>query len=342
MKGAVFMWKRFGVIITVLAAVVVVYLLLLERQGDRPAVAPSLTKKDLPSLPNVSLQVNGEDELLIHQGTPLIFSVRLANQQAMNAAAYNEANQTLIEEIRADVSSGKISKEEAEAEIAQLSKKAEIKVVQLGSDHIGWEQFVRFGLRLPDGREQPLSWPLRLVAPPQAKSVTLDAENTYQLDYGLEPAAAAKVLVGEYRVVVVLEVAAEAKLPADRWRGRVESDPVAFKVMEKPARLSPVDEEKMHLDFARYFSTTGELPRSLEHAQKVLAINPQSIPAHILAGDVKEGQGDLRGALEAYQSAVREYYRQHPKPYEAPRYLIYKTTSLMEKLKLTEQPRRKE
>jgi len=40
----------------------------------------------------------------------------------------------------------------------------------------------------------------------------------------------------------------------------------------------------------------------------------------------------LQGALAAYQSAEREFYRQHPKPDEPPLYLIRKTESLIEKL----------
>lgn len=334
------MRKWLGVLITALAAGVVVYLLLLERQGDRPVVAPSSTKEDAPSLPNVSLQVNGEEELLIHQGTPLIFSVRLANQQAMNAAAYNEANQTLIEEIQADAASGKMSREQAEAEIAQLSRKEEIRAVYLGDERTGWEQFLRFELQLQEGKRQLLPWPLKIVAQPE-KTAILDDENTAQLDYALEPSAATHIPVSEYRIVAMLEVPPNAKLPADRWRGRVESEPVKLRIVERPALLAKTDEEKMNIDLARYYFTAGDMKNAIEHAQKALSLNPKSIAAYIIIGDSKETLGDLEGALAAYQSATREYYQQRPKPYEAPRYLIVKTESLMEKLRLIEKPEKK-
>lgn len=300
----------------------------------------SLIEKILPS-PGLSLQINRKHELSVFQGTPLIFSVRLANPQAMNASAYNEANQVLIEEIQADVASGKISKKKAEAEIAQLSKKEEIISVRSGDEQTGWEQFLRFELQLQDEKKQTLPWSLTLVAQAE-KTVILDDENTVQLDYALEPSAATQIPVSEYRIVALLEVSPNAKLPADRWRGRVESDPVKLRIVEKPALLSKTDEERLNIDLARYYFTTRDMKNALEHAQKALSLNPKSIAAHIIIGDAKEGMGDLGGALAAYQSAMREYYLQHPKPYEAPRYLIFKTESLMEKLNLIEKPERKQ
>ena len=98
------------------------------------------------------------------------------------------------------------------------------------------------------------------------------------------------------------------------------------------ARLTRGDEEKLNLDLARYFSTTGDFGKTLEHARKALAANPKSIPAHILVGEIKERQGDPEGALAAYQKATTEFYKQYPDSYELPQYLIHKTSDLMERL----------
>lgn len=65
----------------------------------------------------------------------------------------------------------------------------------------------------------------------------------------------------------------------------------------------------------------------------MLTLNPSSIRAHILVGEARESQGDLKDALAAFETATAEFYRQNPDSYEAPVYLIRKTSSLMERLR---------
>lgn len=304
------------------------------------SIQPPRIEDKIPALPDISMQINRTHEMTIYQGIPLIFSITLANQRAMNSALKNVANENHIKELQAAVSRVEINREKAEKIISSLRQKEEIRVIRLGDEQTGWEQFVRFEIRLPDGKQQPLAWPLKLVAQPKEETVTLDDKNTFQLDYAFEPAGAAQVQKGEYQIVAVLEVPAETKLPSDRWRGRVESEPVKLKINEKPARLSKEEEERFNLDLARYFMTAGDVKNALDHAQKAMTVNPKSIPALIETGDAKEASGDLEGALSAYQKAMQEFYQQYPDSYEAPEYLIYKTTSLMEKLNII-QPKKK-
>ncbi len=103
-------------------------------------------------------------------------------------------------------------------------------------------------------------------------------------------------------------------------------------IREKPSRLAGADEDKPDLDFATYYHTVSNVSEALGYAQKALVSNPNSIPAYILVGDIKEAQGDLRGALTAYRKAKHEFCQQYPNSSEPPLYLIYKTSSLMNKL----------
>jgi len=301
--------------------------------GDEPTMLEAA--REIPPLPAISLQIDTENGMKVYTGTPLIFSVRLANPRAMNAAAENASNQAAAKAIEAAVATGKIPKEKADRRLAHFRQEARIRAVQLGDESAGWEQFVRFTQRLPDGKQQPLAWPLKLAAPPEAKTLTLDAKNTAQLDYLLEPAATSQIATGDYQILAVLEVPADAKVASDRWRGRVESGRVKLSIMQKPARMAPEEEEKTNLQFARYYQAAKDWTHALESAQKALAANPKSIPALILVGEVKETRGDLRGALEAFQTAEAEFYRQYPKSYEAPLYLIHKSAELLAKLKAT-------
>ena len=54
---------------------------------------------------------------------------------------------------------------------------------------------------------------------------------------------------------------------------------------------------------------------------------------HIRIGDVKEAQGDLRGARQAYGKAKRLFDEQYPKSYEDPLFLIQKIADLDARLR---------
>lgn len=84
----------------------------------------------------------------------------------------------------------------------------------------------------------------------------------------------------------------------------------------------------MDLQFARYYQKANEPVQALQWAQKALTVNGTSIPAQVIIGEGKEKQGDPQGARAAYQAALAEFYRQNPKSYEEPLYLIYKTANL--------------
>src|SRR5438128_11251747 len=76
---------------------------------------PASVTEDVQLLPDVSLQVNGEHELIVHQGTPLIFSVWLANQRAMNADLQNTALQAYREALQGALACAEAPKVNADA-----------------------------------------------------------------------------------------------------------------------------------------------------------------------------------------------------------------------------------
>jgi len=285
-----------------------------------------------PPVPGVSLQIDEEHEVKAYAGTPLIFSVRMANPDAMDAAAENSANEHAVKEIQAALSAGKIPKDRAESKLSVLRRTQEILPVELGDPSASWEQLVHFALRMPDGKDQPVTWRLKIVNPPETPILTLDARSTAQLDYLLDPEAAGHVTSGDYQIVAVIEVPSDSKVPEDRWHGRAESEPVKLTVLPRPSRLTPAEEENSNLQSARYYLAAKNPQHSLESAQKALLANPKSIPAHILIGEIKEEQGDLPAALEDYQVALTEFDTQYPDSDEATIYLIRKTSDLRDKL----------
>ncbi len=303
------------------------------RQAVGGTAGPSLLgEEEVPPLPNIALQINRSHKLTVAQGAPWILSVRLANLRAINVSAQNSADESYLERLQAAVARGEIQRERVGAAIARLQKKRPIRVVRLGDAGTGWERFVRLSLQVPGGRRSPLPWPIKLASSSKAGSVTLDEKTTAELDYTLSPEAAGQVAPGEYRVVAALEVPAEAKLPADRWRGRVESEPVELGIAAKAELMTKPEEEKLNLEFADYFAFLGDLDQALTYSLRALAANATSIAAHTLVAETRERKGDLAGALSEYRAAEHEFYQQYPKSYEPPGYLIEKSGMLMQRL----------
>jgi len=285
-----------------------------------------------PAIPDAFLQINGRREAIVFQGAPLILSVRLANQRAMNADLQNKANEAHQKEVQTTSARGNVPKEKTELALASFAKPLKIPSVTLGGEQTGWEQYLHFVLQEDARNSKALSWPLKLITVPPQKTLVLDQKNTAQLDYALAPESAAGLGLGQYYIVAVVEVPGDSNLAADRWRGRVESGPVELTIKERPARMSREEEENASLNLAHFYLATGEFKHALEDARKVVALNPNSIPGYILVGRAQEKLGDPRAALAAMDKALHEFYRQHPHPDEPPAYLIRKSMELRKKL----------
>jgi len=319
-------------LLILIGATVIGFLQWVRRPKLGTKLIPIALTQELPPEPDVALQIDRESELRVSTGAPLIFSVMLANPRAMNAALENEANQALARAIEVDIAAGKIAQQSAQPRLAKLRRQAAVQSVRLGDEGTGWNDYVRFFLRSPDGKTEPLPWPLRIVAVPQTKAITLGDTETAQLDYLLDPAAADEIAPGDYQIVATVETPAVSKVAADSWHGRVESEPVKLTVLQKPASMTPADEEATALQFARYYQAAQDWPQTRTFAEKALAANPNSIPARTLDGEAREAQGDLKGAVEAYQLAEANFHKQYPHSYEAPLYLINKVDTVLGQL----------
>jgi len=148
----------------------------------------------------------------------------------------------------------------------------------------------------------------------------------------LEPDAAIQIVPGRYQVVAVIETPGDAPLGAGAWHGRAESEPVNLTIEAPAAKPAPAEVGRSQLQLAYYFQKRKDWAHALASAQSALIANPNSIHGHIVVGQVKEAQGDLKGALGDYQTALDEFDKQYPGSYEPPQYLILKTSLLSAKL----------
>ncbi len=325
-------------ILLVLAIAAIAVFILLRRSRPSPVSSPpppsisQLEAEDVPPLPDLSLQIDNSRELEVFGGTPLIFTVRVANQRAANAVSTLQAHKAYLSLIQEKLAKGEISASDAQPMLELARQKPEVKIVCLGTSDQGWEKFLHFEVQTPGSPFAPVDWGLTLVQPPEAKSVLLDGSSNAEVNYALNPQAAAQVPPGEYLLQAVLEVAAATTLPQELWRGRVASVPVKLKISPSSAQPSAVDRANMNMQRAEFFSTTSDWANALQSAQATLKDDPKLIRAQMIQGEAKEAQGDLAGARDAFSQALRLFDQQNPNSYEEPQYLIYKIATLDQRL----------
>jgi hypothetical protein len=188
----------------------------LPTEKHSPPTAAGREERILPALPNISLQINADHELTEFQGTPLILSVRLANQRAINAELANQAERIQANSLEDKVARRELRRDQVAPQLASLRAQHKAGAVLLGNENAGWEEYVHFSQLRPEGKQQALPWRLKLAATPASKTVTLDAANTAQLDYLLSPNDAGQIAPGDYEILAYVEVPADAGVRADR------------------------------------------------------------------------------------------------------------------------------
>jgi len=290
--------------------------------GLAQPVPATPTRQHIDPAPEISLQINHIDELALYRGTPMVLDVRVVNHQALIADAQEISDRVYMQQLQAAANRGEIPKERVEATITRMDLAPEVGAISLGEDTSPWDSFLKLSQLLPDGTLHSLNWTTKLVRPAQAKRITLTAQTEAELTFVVEPSSAEQIPPGEYPLVAALNVPANRDATPGTWTGQANSDPVKVNILDKPARLTPGDEEKLDLYFAAYFYEIGDFVEAAKRAQSALVVNPNSIAAAIAIGEARKARGDLKGALEAFQKATSEYYRQRPKSYEPPTLLI--------------------
>jgi tetratricopeptide (TPR) repeat protein len=318
--------KVAGVLI-VLAAIVAVAWLTIPSRRQRSSQSTSATpapvaggrsaRQPPPLLPDIGLWVNSSERVEVRQGTPLVFSVRLANHQAMNAALANATRQPYLASIDEREQRGELTAEAAAAMRAGVGLEAAVRPIEIGGANRNWTSFVRFERFDPGARA--LDWSLRAIPPPES-SLALDARTTAEVTFVLSPEAAAQVTPGEYRVVAVIEVPADSG-PPDAWHGLARSTPVTITVLPASAGRDATAESQAARLRARYFAKVGDWKQSLADAERAVSLVPSSVDAHILVGEARKALGDPEGALAAFREAQRQYEAQYGGPPDEPSYI---------------------
>ncbi len=294
-------------------------------------VSPGPAAPSPPVEPALALEIDTAKQVELQQGTPFVFTVRISNPRAANAAAANQLNAQVVDDLQQRVARGELTAVAAQPMLEAVRASEPVEAIRAGTDARGWETFLHFE-RVADGGSALLDWPLTLVATPESRSVTLDATSVAKVQYAVSPQAAAQIQAGTYQVVAAFEVPAGLDLPAGTWRGRVVSRPVTIVMAAAGAQPPGGDQGNANLRRAEYFKVIGDWASAAQAAQAALNQNPQLIGAQIVLGNAREAQGDLVGARDAYVRARRLFYEQQPNSYEAPEYLDVKIAELNQRI----------
>jgi hypothetical protein len=337
--------RTLSVLVLLLFLVALGFLFFLRHNSQRkkfPEVGVGVRKQPMrrriDPAPALSLLINREEELELFRGTPMVLTVSIVNHRAMIADAQEKSDRVHVQQLRAAADRGEMPKENVEAQIARMELAPEVGAIHLGSDAVPWDSSLQLSEKLSDGTLRPLSWAARPVQPAAAKHVTLKAKTSAELRFVADPSVAAQIPPGVHQIVAALDVPSTGNAKSGTWTGQSQSEPVALTIQEKPGLLSPADEEKLDLHFVDYFYASGDFTEAAKRAQSALAVNPKSIVAAIALGEAEKAHGDLKGALEAFQKATSEYYRQYPKSYEPPTLLISRISDIEAAIEIEHPP----
>jgi tetratricopeptide (TPR) repeat protein len=278
----------------------------------------------LPPEPDVSLDINNKTELEVHQGTPLLLTIRLANQRAANALSTNAAREAIAADAREQLKAGAITAAESQAREAFSRQREGVPTLVLPPD---WPKSIHVQVRRANDPASQPDWPVSLLVAPAKQALALDGTATTEATWGLSPEAAALLAPGSWQLVAILDTIADA--PADAWRGHAVSQPVIVTIKPRPASLPVAEAEQDALEVSRYYAAAGQWDNSLAAARKAAALIPDSIEAHTLIGDALSAGGDKRGAMKAYQTAMAAFQKQNKDPRHVADYLIERMHELL-------------
>jgi tetratricopeptide (TPR) repeat protein len=319
-----------GVVVAALVLAGIVLLVVKHPHAARPgksqATAPVSTVRQasLHTEPDVSLDINSETELEVHQGIPLLLTVRLANQRAAKARSVNAANEAIAADAREQLKAGTITAAESQAREAFSREREVVPTLVLPDD---WPKSIRFQVRRDDDPATQPDWPVSPIVTPEKQALVLDGTAMTEATWGLSPEAAATLAPGSWQVVAILDTAAGATAAA--WRGHAVSEPVSVIIKPRPLSLSAAESEQDALDVSRYYAAAGQWDHSLEAARKAAALNSDSIEAHTLIGDALSAKGDNQAAMQAFQTAMAAFRKQDKDPLHVPDYLIVRMHQLL-------------
>lgn len=258
---------------------------------------------------NISLRVNEEAEASVFQDETLLLQVAVSNKKAQSDLRWNMAGKERMAELNELLKQGKIKQEEYDREKASIEKSRRTPpVTELGSATVSWTSAINWKVMNTANRNY-IELPVSLMQNPSAAGkAVLDANGYYIACFGIAPGELKKTGPGTYAIECIIN--------------NIPSNAVLLTIRDGMMSETMAASEPVLLQTGRYYWHAGNGAKTMEYADRVLAKNPASLDGLSLKGDGQLLQRSYLPALETYNKAIAEYYKQNGKGSEPPEYLI--------------------
>jgi tetratricopeptide (TPR) repeat protein len=266
----------------------------------------------------ISLRADYEQEKKALHNEPLIFIVTLTNKSAQSDKLWNISADRRIRQIDELVKQDKLKKEDADKEKQELEKnKRSSPAITIGSATSSWTSQLKW-IAKNTQTGQTVILPLQLMSNPACDAVAVLAGGTNILAYyGISPGEMMAVPVGNYEVSVMLN--------------DIVSDRIMLYVQRESINEAIAD-EAMLLKYGQFYWHAGDSKQTMNYAEKILKKNPLSVDGYSLKGDAQVMENSYLPALESYNAARENYYKQFGSGAEPPEYLLNMIGMVKEKL----------
>lgn len=257
---------------------------------------------------NIVLKINEAAEATVYQDESILLDVAVFNRKAQANRRWNRAGEERMEELIELLKQGKIKQDQFDREKISIEKNKRIsEAVTLGSATSSWTSAISFKV-MNTGNRNYIELPLKLMKKPATGGeAVLDADGYFMACYGISPDAMRSVSPGTYAIECFIN-----NLP---------SNAVLFILKPGVMDGAIAGSEPVLLRAGRYYWHDEEGEKTMQFANKILAANPGSLDGLSLKADAQVMQRQYLPALETYNLAVKEYYRQNGAGAEPPEYL---------------------
>jgi len=266
--------------------------------GTFALAAPPVAAVPVPAV-SVTLQADDQKKLTHTPSEPLLFTLSAADPVARNTSTANQMSARQLDRLKDSGAYQKLSPEELKVVNAQLSFQPPVGCFVGQPGHPVTESF---SLIVTNSQGKTVAGPARPLAISAATPgpVPLDAAHGLVLFFGIDPDGLAKLPDDAYVIEAVMQVfdAKGGLLP------RVHSVPISVTLKKDWKEPSAQEDLMSAYRHGRYYLLDHQFSKIEPYIQKMLSIDPNSIGAYELRGDMLYGQDKLPEARDSYLKAL--------------------------------------
>jgi len=257
----------------------------------------------------IVLKLNDENESRVYHDEPLLMSLSITNQLAQENNRWNKAADRRLKELEELIREKKISQEEYEKEKNDLQNaKRPVPVITVGDAGTPWPSLVKWKL-INKSNGITVAFNIRKMPNPSSDEIAILNERGYYTAYfGIDAAEMRKITAGTYEIIAEFS--------------KEESQPASLEIRSESLPPGIADSEPILLRNGQYWWHAGDSKQGLKFAERILQKNPVSLDGLSLKGDLQLLDSAFLPALDTFNKALKEFYRQNPVLTEPPEYIL--------------------